>query len=293
MTYTTRTLVLGITIAAMLSVAGIGGETGLEIVDDATGPGTHDIDFYIPDGADGTAPLVVILHGGGDHGNDGLEALAETVAARGAVVAVPSYFSGQPRSQQDVQDTFETVICSIRYARHRATEFGADPANLTVVGFSYGGYPATALALAPDGAYDYQCLAGISHIPQAVVGLGGAYYYDNKVATLGWNDDFNEFTTLGNLGNNTRVPVSLVHGARDTNSPVDHAESLYTVLEEAGHEVALEVLDTRHAELIDPTDPAGTRSVEAIITATDNQIDTGRTGPATTSVYARLAYPQP
>jgi predicted esterase len=292
MTYPARSLLVGILIAAALSIAGSDRSTGLRVIDDATGPGTRDIDFYIADGADGTAPLVVILHGGGDHGNDGLEALAEAVAGRGAVVAVPSYFSGQPRSQQNVQDTFETVICAIRYARNQAAEFGADPANLTIVGFSYGGYPTTALALAPDGAYDYPCLAGVSHVPQAIVGLGGAYYYDNKVATLGWNNDFNEFTVLGNLGTNPQVPISLVHGARDTNSPIDHAESLYTALEAAGYKVALEVLDTRHAELIDPTDPAGTRSVEAIITATHNQIEPGRTGPATTSVYAHLAHKQ-
>jgi len=292
MNYTARSLLIGILIAVVATSSGIGRETSLRVIDDVTGPGTRDIDFYIPDGADGTAPLVVILHGGGDHGNDGLEALAEAVASRGAVVAVPSYFSGQPRSQQNVQDTFETVICSIRYTRSRATELGADPANLTVVGFSYGGYPATALALAPDGAYDYPCLPGVSHVPQAIVGLGGAYYYDTKVFTLGWNDDFNEFTVLGNLGTNPQIPISLVHGTRDTNSPIDHAETLYTALAEAGHKVALQVLDTRHAELIDPTDPAGAQSVEVIITATHNQINPGRTGPATTSVYAHLANQQ-
>jgi len=275
---------------AILAVPGIGRGNNPRVINDLTGPGTQDIDFYLPEVADGSAPLIVIFHGGGDHGNDGLEPLAATLADRGAVVAVPPYFSGQPRSQNEVRQTFENVICSIRYARTRAAEFGADPASLTVVGFSYGGYPATALALASEDAYDFDCLEGISHIPQTVVGLGGAYYYDPKVTTLGWSEPFSEFTSLGNLGNNQGVRVSLVHGSRDTNSPVDHAESLYTKLEAAGYAVALEILDTRHAELIDPSDPAGARVVEVIMDATGGGTTPGRRGPATTSVYAQLEY---
>ncbi len=184
MSYTARTLLLGIMTVAVIAGPGIGRGNSPRVINDLTGPGTQEIDFYLSDVADGNAPLIVILHGGGDHGNDGLESLAAILADRGAVVAVPPYFSGQPRSQNEVRRTFEEVICSVRYARSRAAEFGADPENLTVVGFSYGGYPATALALAPEGGYDFDCLEGISHIPQTVVGLGGAYYYDTKVTTV-------------------------------------------------------------------------------------------------------------
>ncbi len=97
-------------------------------------------------------------------------------------------------------------------------------------------------------------------------------------------------------GSNGAVVTPLCEGCELertlSNSPIDHVESLYTTLEAAGHEVALEVLDTRHAELIDPTDPAGAHSVEAIITATRSQIEPGHTGPSTTLVYARLATQQ-
>jgi len=285
MSTTARNLLLAI---AMIATVGSSQVAGLDTQHDVVGPGTQGIDFYGPGGADGTVPLIVILHGGGDHGNDGMEALAEAVAARGAVVALPTYFSGQPRSQNDATQTFEDVVCSIRYARSVAPRLGADADNLIVVGFSYGGFPATALALAPADAYDFACSAGTSHVPRAVVGLGGAYYYDNKVSTLGWSADYDEFLTFGNLGRNTQVAVSLVHGARDMNSPVDHAEDLFATLDEAGYVVSLEILDTRHAELIDPDDAAGSRSVEAIMAAASGNIDPGRTGPATTSVYARL-----
>lgn len=289
MNHTARSLLAGFTVAAVMTVPGAAPASSVHIVQDVSGPGTRDVDFYVPDSADGTAPLVVILHGGGNKGNTGLEALAATVALRGAVVAVPSYFSGQPRSRADVHETFRNVICSIRYARSRAAEFGADPGNLTVVGFSYGGYPASAVALAPHSAYSYDCLTHISHVPEAFVGLAGAYSYDHAIATLGWTEDFTQFTTLGNLGNNPEVQISLLHGARDTNVPAEIAETLHTELHQAGYTVALHIADTRHAELIDPTDPAGALAVDTILAATHHQIEAGRTGPATTSIYQRLA----
>lgn len=208
------------------------------------------------------------------------------------MVAVPSYFSGQPRTRSDVHATFQNVICAIRYARSRAAEFGADASNLTVVGFSYGGYPASAVALAPHDAYTYDCLAHISHVPQVFVGIAGAYGYDNTIATLGWTEEFTQFTSLGHLGANPDIQISLLHGSRDTNVPAEVADNLYTELQEAGYTVALHIADTRHAELIDPANPAGVLAVETILTASHSQIETGRTGPATTSIYQRLATQQ-
>ncbi|MDJ0925177.1 MAG: prolyl oligopeptidase family serine peptidase [Acidimicrobiia bacterium] len=251
------------------------------------GPDTREVDFYGPASADGPAPLVLLLHGGGNKGNDEMEPLAQDLASRGAVVAVPTYYSGQPRTRQDVLDTFEDVVCAIRYARYRAVDLGADPNNVTLVGFSYGGYPAMAIAVAMDGSYDFACLPEYAHRPQAVIGLGGAYAYDAQIATLGWEEEYSQFTTRGNAGNSD-TPIVMVHGAHDMNVPIDHAEHFYRTLDDSGRSVALQVLDTRHAELIDPNDPAGAEAADTITRVAYGERPRGRTGPETTSVYSRL-----
>ena len=141
-------LYLGLIIALLAS----SGVPGTRPVATAV-PGGQTIDFYLPDETDGSTPLVVLLHGGGDKGNAEMSPLAEALAGRGIVVAVPNYYSGQPRTRQDIEATFRDVVCSIRYARSRAADLGADPDNLTLVGFSYGGYPAMAIRLAASSCF--------------------------------------------------------------------------------------------------------------------------------------------
>ncbi len=265
---------------------------GPNVVTDRGRPGIQEIDYHRPPQSDGQAPLVVILHGGGNKGNSELNEVAAAIAKHGAVVAVPSYYSGQPRSQEEVLETFENVVCSVRNARAQASELGADPDNLTLVGFSYGGFPALATALSPDEAYDFPCLPEISHVPQAVIGVGGAYGYDTQVSTLGWPDGFAEYTAAGHIGINPDLPVMLLHGAHDTNSPIDSAMKLYDGLADAGHRVAFEVFDPRHAELIEPDDEAGARVVEAIIEVARGKVSIGRFGLEPISAYSGLSDPR-
>ncbi len=283
-----RTLVALTLLLAGLCLSAPSSAGSSSIIANQPVPGARTIDFHLPEESHGQAPLIVLLHGGGDKGNGDMTPMATALAARGAVVAVPNYYSGQPRTHQDVEHTFRDVVCSIRYSRARAKELGADPHNLTLVGFSYGGYPAAAIRLAGADSYAFDCLPGTSHLPQAVVGLGGAYKYDAQVASRGWETDSVPYLIDGSARPSS-IPLVMVHGANDYNVPAEFAERYFQQLEAAGHPVGLQILTTRHAELIDPDDPAGSRAIETIIASAAGTTDFGRSGPPTTSPYARLA----
>ncbi len=287
MSYKTRTIIAITLVLFGLGQRTLGSASDTSVVTGQAVPQAQTIDFHLPSQADGSAPLIVLLHGGGNKGNSEMTPLAQTLADRGAVVAVPTYYSGQPRSQEEIQSTFQDVVCSIRYSRSRANEFGADPENLTLVGFSYGGYPAAAIRLADEDSYDFDCLPEISYLPQAVVGLGGAYKYDHKVASRSWDTDHVPYLIEG-ASRTSEIPAVLVHGANDFNVPAEFAERYFEQLDKAGHPVALQILETRHAELIDPQDPAGSQAVASIMETALGTPSVGRSGPPTTSPYARL-----
>ncbi len=292
MSHTARTIA-SIIAFGLLSVPAASGAQEVTVIHDLTGPNTQTIDLFAPaEPGDEPVPLVVLLHGGGNTGNGDMHRLAQAVASRGAAVFVPTYYSGQPRTRQAVRDTFEDVVCSVRYARNQASRYGADPDNLILVGFSYGGLPGSGLALTPHGGYDFSCLDHISHVPEAFIGLGGAYHYGWRIQTLWGEVDASHFTPEGKTGRSVDVPMMLIHGVRDTNVPIDHAESYYERLVDAGHHPGLHVANTRHSELVDPDDPeAGGIAVEAILGAARGELESGLSGVSTrgASPYARLA----
>lgn len=253
-----------------------------------TAPGTGEIDVFRPSG-DEVLPIVVMLHGGGNKGNAEMHEIARAVAADGAVVFAATYDSSQPRSKEAVVRTFHESLCAVRHARVVADDFSADANRLVLVGFSYGGLPASGLARTPDGAYDADCHRGVSHVPSAMVGLAGAYYYDWRIQNLWGSEDASHLTSAGRLG--ADVPSIILHGTRDANVPIDHAIRHHRILDQAGVAIGFESVDTRHAEFVDPSTPAGTLAVETIIAATAGDTFTGTRGVDTAgaSPWARRA----
>ncbi len=136
----------------------------------ADGP-RHRLDIYRPPGANGGAPLVVFLYGGGWRTGDKAmySFVARPLAARGAVVVVPDY-----RLYPEVAFPvfLEDNARAVAWAAAHAAELGADPRRLFIVGHSAGAYNAAMLALDPRllsaAGFDRGRLAG-------VVGLAGPY----------------------------------------------------------------------------------------------------------------------
>ncbi|MGI4942742.1 MAG: alpha/beta hydrolase [Janthinobacterium lividum] len=129
------------------------------------------LDIYRPSGSGGKVPLVVFLYGGswrtGSKEMYGFVALP--LAARGAVVIVPDY-----RLYPEVAFPafLDDNARAVAWAHAHASELGADPSRVFLVGHSAGAYNAAMLGLDPRllaaAGYDRRRLAGI-------VGLAGPY----------------------------------------------------------------------------------------------------------------------
>ena len=169
----------------LLALPGLAGCSGADLLnstittgslvidrDVAYAPGPrHDLDIYRPQAAADGRPLIVFLYGGSWRDGDKsiYPFVGATLAKRGAVVMVPNY-----RLYPDVafpgflQDNASAVAWAIAHA----AQYGANPADVFIVGHSAGAYNAAMLALDPRWlaavGVDRRALRG-------VVGLAGPY----------------------------------------------------------------------------------------------------------------------
>ncbi len=152
------------------------------------GPGPRQmLDVYRPPAATG-APMVVFLYGGSWTGGskDIYPFVAKTLAARGAVVVVPDY-----RVYPEIQFPvfLHDSAAATAWAFAHATDLGADPRAVFLLGHSAGAYNAAMLALDPEwlsaAGVDRRRLAGViamatpadflpSHDPDVIPVFGAA-----------------------------------------------------------------------------------------------------------------------
>jgi acetyl esterase/lipase len=131
----------------------------------------HALDVYVPTNAKPSPALIVFFYGGSWQTGDRKDYLfvGEALASRGYVTVIPDY-----RRYPEV--TFpafmDDAAAAVAWARAHASEFGADPNRVFLMGHSAGAHIAMLLAtdrryLARDGI-DARTLAG-------VIGLAGPY----------------------------------------------------------------------------------------------------------------------
>ena len=136
----------------------------------APGP-RHTLDVYRPLHSDHPLPLIVFIYGGnwqtGD--KDMYQFVGLPLAARGAVVVIPDYrLAPAVQFPAFLQDNAEATAWAVRHA----TELGADPRSVFLMGHSAGAYNAAMLALNPH----WLAAAGISRDDLAgMIGLAGPY----------------------------------------------------------------------------------------------------------------------
>lgn len=130
------------------------------------------LDIYRPAQADGRAPVVVFLYGGGwDSGTKAMYAfVGNALAQQGLVAVIPDYrLYPEVRWPAFLQDSAEAVA----WTKAHAAEHGGDPGRLFLMGHSAGAYNAVALAV------DRRWLAAVGMDPRrdlkGVVGLAGPY----------------------------------------------------------------------------------------------------------------------
>ena len=129
------------------------------------------LDVYRPGSEVRKAPMVVFFYGGSwSSGNRAdYRFVGEALASRGIVVVIADYrLSPAFRYPVFLQDSARAV----RWALEHATDFGADPARVFVMGHSAGAYNAAMIALDP------RWLAAESLAPSRLagwIGLAGPY----------------------------------------------------------------------------------------------------------------------
>lgn len=131
----------------------------------------HTLDLYLPQSGASEAPLVVFFFGGGwdDGDKKNYEFVAASLTQHGLVVVIPNY-----RLYPDV--TFPAFVedgaQAVGWAIRNATQHGADPRRVYLMGHSAGAH--IAALLATDSRY-LRSAAG-DHPPLAgLIGLSGPY----------------------------------------------------------------------------------------------------------------------
>ncbi len=192
------------------------------------------LDIYAPSEA-GIWPVVVFLHGFGAT-KEGHIRESQTIAERGAIVYTlnwPTWIEdlAERENGKGFREMSEVVACGIRFAKATASDYGGDSNHVTLIGFSYGGYLGSWIALASDTIdSSWEELSANNEGPPALVdcerdqasidvdafiGVGGVYFlaeiYEERNPEL-WEI----VSPIAYLGRDPDFPIRLLHGERDT-----------------------------------------------------------------------------
>ncbi len=194
-------------------------------------------------GANGPAPLIVLIHGGphGIHDVPNFNPEVKLLASRGYSVLQVNYRGsggyGLPFQEAGYKHWGTTMIDDIIDVTRDVAGKGLVKADqMCVMGGSYGGY-ATMMALAryPDmfkcgvgisGVYDLDLMrkSDVPFIP------GGKDYLDMVLGTDQQDLDANSPVKLAGA---IKVPVFLAHGGEDRRAPIKNAERFKSALDAA------------------------------------------------------------
>jgi dipeptidyl aminopeptidase/acylaminoacyl peptidase len=199
--------------------------------------------LFRPSGALGSLPTLIWLHGGPEaQERPTFQPLFQALVAEGVAVFAPNVRGsggyGRTFSTADDGERRFAAITDVRSAVDFLVSAGlADPAHIGVSGRSYGGYLAlAALAWFPDLFSVGVDVCGISDF---------ATFYAHtepwiaSAATTKYGDPHADAALLQELSPLHRVdriaaPLLVVHGAHDTNVPVEEAQQVVDALRERG-----------------------------------------------------------
>jgi len=237
-------------------------------------------DHYKPLAADGPAPCVIVVHGGGWHAGDPSQAAGNALhfARRGiATVSISYRLAPAHRFPAPLDD----VRRGIRQVRAHAGALGIDAERIALLGLSAGAHLALLAHLVrdvPELEPDLPAeLADVSEDVRAVVAHYGPYDLARRKPNPGWDpvaDLLGERVgepAWVRLASPVRhaagatAPVQLVHGTRDQVVSYKESVRMHEALEIAGKECQLLLLDgAPHAFQMDWRGDANRRANEAM-----------------------------
>lgn len=202
-------------------------------------------------------PAIVMPHGGPEARDYwGFDWLAQYYAARGFAVIQPNFrgSSGYGEAWR-VQNGFRSWRTSvgdvIDAGRWLIAQGIADPAKLTVMGWSYGGYAALqANVVAPDL---FKATVAVAPVTDMQMWVQQWRFYSNYYLTkdyVGTGAHVREGSPV-NFAQAFKSPVLMFHGTTDWNVRVDHAQLMDKRLKEAGKRSELVIFDGLDHQLDD------------------------------------------
>ncbi|WP_203290923.1 alpha/beta hydrolase family protein [Maricaulis parjimensis] len=252
---------------------------GVEITGYLTSPRT---------GSHATTPLVVMPHGGPEvRDTRQFDPVVQYLAAHGYTVFQPNYRGSSGfgrtfaeagyrqwgrRMQDDVSDGVRWLIETGR----------ADPEQICIVGFSYGGYAALAGATLTPELYRCAIAGGAVTDLDAFLEWKDEFsrevsdYWVGQLGERRADRDFIRQTSPVHLADQAAIPIYLFHGIEDGVVPVDQSRAMAEALEAAGADyVYEEVAELGHSWGYSRQFVLTMRNLAAFLDdAMDGQIDT-------------------
>jgi acetyl esterase/lipase len=231
------------------------------------------MDVFTPGGT-ALRPTVVIVHGGGWRlfHKERYRGVARRLA-RSGYVAVSVEYRLVPDGQ--FPNAAHDVACALAYVQNHASELGADPNRIVMLGYSAGAHLASLIATGnEDPGLAPSCSEGTPYKPAGVVsGAGPQDMF--SLAQVGVVSDFlgGTPTTKANAyalaSPITHVsaddpPFLFIHGSRDLLVPIEQALEMRDELEAVGVETSFLTL-RGSGHIVNPSDDDASLDVATII----------------------------
>jgi dipeptidyl aminopeptidase/acylaminoacyl peptidase len=189
-------------------------------------------------------PAIVMPHGGPSARDEwGFDWLAQYFAASGFAVVQPNFRGSSGYGDKWYQDngfqSWRTAIGDVTDAGRWLVKEGADPARLSIVGWSYGGYAALQSGvLAPDLFKKIVAIAPVTDLAELKEEVEryttGAIMRD----FIGSGPHIREGSPAQNAAS-IKAPVLMFHGTLDQNVDIEQSRIMKRALDSAGKRVEL------------------------------------------------------
>lgn len=189
-------------------------------------------------------PAIVMPHGGPSARDEwGFDWLAQYFAQRGYAVVQPNFRGSAGYGDQWYMDngfqSWRTAIGDVADAGRWLVAEGADPAKLSIVGWSYGGYAALQSGvIAPDLFRSIVAIAPVTDLAQ--LKSEAQKYTSGRLVRdfIGAGAHIREGSPAQNAAG-IKAPVLMFHGTLDQNVDVEQARTMRRALTSAGKSVEL------------------------------------------------------
>lgn len=206
----------------------------------------------LPPGSNGKKlPMIMYPHGG-PHARDswGYDPMVQFMASRGYAVLQVNFRGsvgyGREWYEAGLRNWGTVMVDDITAATKWAIAEGiADPANTSIVGWSFGGYAALMSAVREPDLY--RCavsIAGVADL-RALAREDARFYGGKQAMTYTLGDDVSELKAGSPLRavDKINVPVLMVHGDADIQVDVDHSKRMARALKGANKSYELVLIE--------------------------------------------------